>query len=206
YWFCLANAVLLTLASVFVARLDRGSAEWRTYVAIVPSGFGIAAVLTCTLIAAINDVQRKDVDVMTGMTYLFRSNAQVLGVALSGVLLQSVLKTELRARITNRPDAEAIIAQIRHQASIVPHLRDPELREAAVESYRVALRTIFNAVTVVGARVVVFVAIIRDVELPDYERAKAGGDGDGDGDGGGDGDGDGQRSGRDADDARTQSR
>ncbi|KAL9934257.1 hypothetical protein V8E36_006713 [Tilletia maclaganii] len=72
YWFCLANAVLLTLASVFVARLDRGSAEWRTYVAILPSGFGIAAVLTCTLIAAINDVQRKDVNVMTGMTYLFR--------------------------------------------------------------------------------------------------------------------------------------
>ncbi|CAD6900194.1 unnamed protein product [Tilletia controversa] len=170
YWFNLCNAVLMTVASVCISNLDQSSPTWWTYVAIVPSGFGLAAVLTCTLIAAMNDVEYKDTAVMTGMTYLFRSNAQVLGVALSGVLLQTILKEQLRQRITG-PDAESIISQIRHQASIVPTL-PPETRQAAVESYRVALRTVFHATTAVGVLVILFCAMIRNVELPDYEKAK----------------------------------
>ncbi|KAE8265518.1 hypothetical protein A4X09_0g6625 [Tilletia walkeri] len=168
YWFNLVNAVLLTVASVCISGFDVDTPKWWTYVAIVPSGFGIAAVLTCTLIAAMNTVERKDIAVMTGMTYLFRSNAQVLGVALSGVLLQTILKEQLRQRITG-PNADQIISQIRHQASIVPSL-SPELRQAAVESYRVALRSVFMGTTVVGLFVIFFCAIIRDEELPDYEK------------------------------------
>ncbi|KAK0524252.1 hypothetical protein OC842_005894 [Tilletia horrida] len=169
YWFNLANAVIMTVASVLVANLDAESADWWTYVAIVPSGFGVAAVLTCTLIAAINGVERKDIAVMTGLTYLFRSNGQVLGVAFSGVLLQAILKTQLRQRITG-PDAEQIIAQIRHQASIVPTL-EPELQRAAVEAYRIALRGVFLCMTVMGVLVVGFCALVRDEELPDFEVA-----------------------------------
>ncbi|KAK0568943.1 hypothetical protein OC861_001470 [Tilletia horrida] len=169
YWLNLSNAIVMTLASLAVLNLSEKTPTWWTYAAIFPNGFGVAAVLTCTLIAAINDVQYKDVAVMTGMTYLFRSNAQVLGVALSGVLLQTVLKEQLRDRITG-PGAEEIISKIRHQASIVPTL-SPELQRAAIESYRVALRAVFLCTTITGVLVIVFCAIIGDVPLPEHAKA-----------------------------------
>jgi hypothetical protein len=52
----------------------------------------------------IANVDREDIAVATGITYLFRTTGQVLGVTLSGALLQSILTKQLRKRITG-PDA-----------------------------------------------------------------------------------------------------
>lgn len=46
------------------------------------------------------------------VSYLFRTTGQVIGVALSGALLQSVLLRSLRARITG-PGADELIRSIR---------------------------------------------------------------------------------------------
>lgn len=46
------------------------------------------------------------------MSYLFRTTGQVLGVSLSGALIQAVLLRGLRANITG-PDAEEIIQRVR---------------------------------------------------------------------------------------------
>ena len=48
----------------------------------------------------IANVAREDVAVATGIMFLFRTTGQVLGVSLSGALLQTVLTTQLRKRIT----------------------------------------------------------------------------------------------------------
>ena len=48
----------------------------------------------------IANVGREDVAVATGFMFLFRSTGQVLGVSLSGALLQAVLTNKLRKRIT----------------------------------------------------------------------------------------------------------
>ena len=50
------------------------------------------------------NVAKGDVAVATGMIYLFRTTGQVLGVSLSGALLQAILTKQLRKRITG-PDA-----------------------------------------------------------------------------------------------------
>ena len=50
--------------------------------------------------AIISNVTKEDMAVATGITYLFRTTGQVLGVSLSGALLQTVLTTQLRKRIT----------------------------------------------------------------------------------------------------------
>lgn len=49
-------------------------------------------------------VTKGDLAVATGITYLFRTTGQVLGVSLSGTVLQAVLLQKLRERITG-PDA-----------------------------------------------------------------------------------------------------
>ena len=46
------------------------------------------------------------------VTYLFRTTGQVIGVSISGAVLQSVLLRSLRAKITG-PDAEDIIEAVR---------------------------------------------------------------------------------------------
>jgi len=54
--------------------------------------------------AMIANVAREDIAVATGITYLFRTTGQVLGVSLSGALLQAILTKQLRKRITG-PEA-----------------------------------------------------------------------------------------------------
>jgi hypothetical protein len=48
----------------------------------------------------IANVSKEDLAVATGITYLYRTTGQVLGVSLSGALLQAVLTNKLRKRIT----------------------------------------------------------------------------------------------------------
>ena len=48
----------------------------------------------------IANVAREDVAVATGVLFLFRTTGQVLGVSLSGAILQAVLTKQLQKRIT----------------------------------------------------------------------------------------------------------
>lgn len=52
-------------------------------------------------------VTKADIAVATGITYLFRTTGQVLGVSLSGTVLQAVLLKKLRERITH-PGADEV--------------------------------------------------------------------------------------------------
>lgn len=62
--------------------------------------------MTSVLIALIASVDRKDMATATGLSYLFRYCGQVVGVAISSSLLQSVLTSELKSRITGEGAAE----------------------------------------------------------------------------------------------------
>jgi len=97
--------------------------------------------ITSTLIAMIANVAREDIAVATGITYLFRTTGQVLGVSLSGALLQAILTRQLRKRITG-PDSFEIIERIRHSTTIIPGLPTHQ-RVAAVNSYGDALKAVF---------------------------------------------------------------
>jgi len=70
-----------------------------------------------------------------------KTTGQVLGVSLSGAILQAVLLQKLRERISG-PDATQIIHAIQHTTQIIPTL-EPHLRKAAVDSYADALRVVF---------------------------------------------------------------
>lgn len=77
----------------------------------------------------------------TGISYLFRYCGQVFGVGLSGGVLQAILATQLKKRITG-PGAEELIDKIRKVSTIIPSL-EPEIRQKAIDSYKVALRWVF---------------------------------------------------------------
>jgi len=137
----LVSAALAILASILVALWDDKTSVLDLWLDIAPQGFSIGSFANSTVIALIASVSTEDIAVATGIMYLFRTTGQVLGVSLSGILLQGVLVDQLRKRITG-PGSSDIINEIRHSISVIPELAPP-LRNAAVESYATALRVVF---------------------------------------------------------------
>jgi len=128
-------------ASLLASCWTENSSTFHLWIDLIPQGFGMASFITTTLIAMIANVYKEDTAVAIGITYLFRTTGQVLGVSLSGAILQAVLLRKLRERIQG-PDAARIIYTIQHSAQIIPKL-EPALRKAAVDSYADALRVVF---------------------------------------------------------------
>jgi len=151
YTLTLVSAFMGILASVLASCWNDNTSDFHLWIDLIPQGFGVASFITSTLIAMIAGVYKEDMSVAIGITYLFRTTGQVLGVSLSGALLQAVLLQKLRQRIQG-PDAAEIIYTIRHSAQIIPTL-EPHLRKAAVDAYADALRVVFicqAAINVLG--------------------------------------------------------
>ncbi|KAJ7086722.1 major facilitator superfamily domain-containing protein [Mycena epipterygia] len=144
YTLTLAAAVSSITANVLVIFWNDNTSAWHLWLDIVPQGFGMASFITSTLIAMIAGVTKEDMPVATGITYLFRTTGQVLGVSLSGAILQAVLLQKLRERIQGPGSAEVGFPPITipHSATSIPDL-DPRWRTAAVDSYADALRVVF---------------------------------------------------------------
>jgi len=164
YTLTLVSAALAVYSSVQIAMWHENSSQWHLWVDIVPQGFGMASLITSTLIAVIACVAKTDVAVATGITYLFRTTGQVLGVSLSGTLLQTILLSKLRQRI-HGPNAEEYIARIRRSTDVVKSL-DPMLRKAAIESYADALRVVFICQLILNILALIACTAIQENPLP----------------------------------------
>ncbi|THH09058.1 hypothetical protein EW145_g2271 [Phellinidium pouzarii] len=141
YFLTIASVAAATTATISICFWGDNTSTWHLWLDIVPQGFGMASLITTTLIAMIASVTKEDLAVATGITYLFRTTGQVIGVSLSGAVLQTVLLNTLREKITG-PGAERIIEAVRHSTSIIPTL-EPSLQKAAVDSYARALSVVF---------------------------------------------------------------
>ncbi|KAF7313663.1 hypothetical protein HMN09_00522900 [Mycena chlorophos] len=159
YALTVAAAASSLFANVLVAFWNGGTAPFHLWADLIPQALGMAAFITSTLIAMIAGVTREDMPVATGITYLFRTTGQVLGVSLSGAVVQSVLVEKLRQRIHDPHSAEIIyeirrVASLgsaalwsktefyRHSAASISTL-PAKWRAIAVESYGDALRAVF---------------------------------------------------------------
>ncbi|CAA7259524.1 unnamed protein product [Cyclocybe aegerita] len=141
YNLTVVSSVMTVLASILASRWSEGTPAFYLWADLIPQGFGMASFITTTLIAMIAGVYKEDMAVATGITYLFRTTGQVLGVSLGGTILQAVLLRKLRSRIQGEGSTD-LIYRIQHSTQIIPTL-EPHLRKAAVDSYADALRVVF---------------------------------------------------------------
>ncbi|GAA6032612.1 hypothetical protein JCM8097_004838 [Rhodosporidiobolus ruineniae] len=164
YWLIVVTSAFPIMALTSFVFLREDSGWFQSWLSILPSGFGFASVITAGLIALIASVDRSEMATATGLTYLFRYVGQVVGVASSASLLQTVLTAQLNRRITG-PGAKEIIDQIRHVATSIPSL-PPALQVAARTSYATALCAVF--VLNLAVAVVCFLTTlpIREYPLP----------------------------------------
>ncbi|KAF7359047.1 MFS general substrate transporter [Mycena sanguinolenta] len=139
YWNFQAIASLgLLVANLILASWNPDTPEWVLYITLAPSGFAFASVLTTTLLALIASVPRDDIPLATGISYLFRTMGQVLGVSLSATLTQTLLARNLRARIAD----EDTVAKILDSTAYI-HTLPADLQVKATTSWALALRTVF---------------------------------------------------------------
>ena len=162
-----ALMMLMPLSFLLLIGREETTPDWCFYLLVLPTGLGGASVLTTTLVALINSVSRVDIAVATSMSYLFRNTGQILGVSLSGMLLQSVLKQQLRETITG-PDAEEIINRIRHETSYIP-LLPPETQAEAIQAYANALRYVYGLVLAMSVLMCLSNLLLEPKILPGFE-------------------------------------
>ncbi|CEL57819.1 Multidrug resistance protein fnx1 OS=Schizosaccharomyces pombe (strain 972 / ATCC 24843) GN=fnx1 PE=2 SV=2 [Rhizoctonia solani AG-1 IB] len=105
YWLTIVSATGALLSAILISFWNKSTHHLHLWLDIMFGGFGMSSLVTSTLIALIASVDKKDYAVATGISYLFRTTGQVLGVSLSGALVQAVLVSSLRKGIQG-PDAE----------------------------------------------------------------------------------------------------
>jgi len=141
FYLNLFGAFLTIISSAMFAAWSSQTSDFHLWFDIIPSGFGNSSLLTSMLIALIASVDRADVAVATGISYLFRTTGQVLGVSLSSAVVQGLLNKFLHEKITG-PGSRELIERIRHSTTVIPTL-DPATQRAAVDSYAEALKVVF---------------------------------------------------------------
>ncbi|KAJ3729030.1 major facilitator superfamily domain-containing protein [Lentinula guzmanii] len=140
YRLTLCSGLMCIAASVSIVFWNEHTSPFHLWIDIVPQGFGMASLITTTLIAMIAGVLKEDMAVATGITYLFRTTGQVLGVSISGAIFQAALLQKLRLRIQGPGSAE--VHTCRHSTNIISTL-DPFQKAAAIKSYTDALQIVF---------------------------------------------------------------
>ncbi|KZS92271.1 MFS general substrate transporter [Sistotremastrum niveocremeum HHB9708] len=165
YWWCIVGAASFSfISNAMIASWNENTSQLHLWFDIVPNGMANSALGTATLIAMIASVSREDSAVVTGISFTFRTVGQVLGVSLSGAVVQGVLVHELKSKITG-PGSAAIIEQIRHSTSSIRYL-EPVYRKAAIDSYTKALRVVFICQAVVSFLLLLSTLPIEEFPLP----------------------------------------
>ncbi|KAJ7917327.1 MFS general substrate transporter [Mycena leptocephala] len=106
-----------------------------------------------------------EIPLATGLSYLFRTTGEVLGVSLSAALTQTLLVRELRMRIVS-DGADEIIAKILASTEYI-HTLPTMLQEKAAASWMCALHTVFQCQMAVAICVFFSVLPIEELPLPD---------------------------------------
>ncbi|KAF8308602.1 vacuolar amino acid permease [Clavulina sp. PMI_390] len=163
YWLLIAaSSSSLLLSCLLFAGWNDDTTAFELWFDIVPFGFGISSFFTSSLIGLISSVSQQEVAVITGICYLFRTTGQVIGVGLSGALGQSILRAQLSTKI-HTPDAAEVIDKIRHSTDIIRTL-EPEIQQAAVASWKVALRAVF----ILNAAFA-FITLLASIPMEEFE-------------------------------------
>ncbi|WVQ71739.1 hypothetical protein IAR50_001280 [Cryptococcus sp. DSM 104548] len=170
WWLGVGCGLCIVGTSIGMLFWHKDSPEWLTWVAQAPGGFGYAGVLTTSLVALMTHVQRAgkgETAVATSMTYLFRTVGQVLGVAISSAIVQSVVQRDLLKTITG-PDAAQIIYLIRHSTSSI-HTLPPHYQLPAIEAYDHALGFVWVFNLVLSVFTVLALMLVEEEEMPDRQ-------------------------------------
>ncbi|EIW67182.1 hypothetical protein TREMEDRAFT_64422 [Tremella mesenterica DSM 1558] len=138
------------LGVVLLWRIDTGFIRLSIEMAVGASGVG--AVMTSLLTSLVACVDPAEMSMAMSALYLFRALGQVLGVAVSAAIQQSILLSSLTTRLSGIPSGEGmkLIHEIIEQpTSVIPHLNEWTAIQAR-QAYLESIEGVFGIVVLAG--------------------------------------------------------
>lgn len=157
-YLALGICVLISFVAgtAFISTLDANSPSWVPFPAFILTGAGYGGMLTVTLLACIAAVDHSQQAVITSATYAFRSVGATLGITISSVVFQNILKVRLWDRFGLEPGAAKEIKSIRDDLNELKHL-PAGWREGVITSFMEAFRGVW--LTTLGLAIVGLVCV-----------------------------------------------
>ncbi|KZP00928.1 MFS general substrate transporter [Calocera viscosa TUFC12733] len=174
--------ILQFVPCFLLSTFGAGTWEGLTWVVLMPQRFGSSGFSGTIFIAILSTIKRTEIAQITSMRFLSQSLGNLIGMALSSAVQQSVLSTELTRRISGS-DAQMVISEVRRNATAILDL-SPALRAASILSYTASLRAVFllNGGLAIGAASLVWfvkeIPLTDRAEMEDAEYKLAAGDDD----------------------------
>lgn len=139
YYLTVGGYTLQLVGTILIPIVPQVS--WMS-VGILIAGLGLGISVTASLIAIIATAGSKDQAVATAVSYLFRSLGTVVGVGVASMMVQEVLRKELRRRLEGQGDVEEIVSGVKRSLEFISEL--PEgTREIVKVCYGVAVKHAF---------------------------------------------------------------
>ncbi|KAE9396444.1 MFS general substrate transporter [Gymnopus androsaceus JB14] len=130
YWLTVLEYLLLVVGSITII----SSAGVLVHSKIALS---IGGGITTSLISLISNAGQKDQAIATAVSYLFRSLGSVVGLSISSTILQDVLRSMLRHRLT-RHDIDEIVRRVRESLDYLNGL-EPATKAIVLGAYEDAI-------------------------------------------------------------------
>ncbi|KZT61902.1 MFS general substrate transporter [Calocera cornea HHB12733] len=164
YWYLIVGlCILMGAPCFFLALIGRGTWEMFTWVVLVPNAFGGSGYSGSTFIAMLSAVRRADIAPVTSIAFMFRACGQVIGMAVSSAIQQSVLERELSSKIQGL-DAAAIVAEVRRNATSILDLPLSQ-RDESIASYATSLHAVFLANGMLALLALVLLLFMKEYPL-----------------------------------------
>jgi MFS family permease len=152
------GSLLIVLFSGFITNSTVG-----IITGLVFCGLGGGAGVTTTLIALIANADPKDQAIATACSYLFRSLGSVIGLSISSTVVQQLLRTQLREKLSG-DQADIIVDRVRQSLEYIKEL-DPATRELVELCYQKATNAAFGLTTVLICGALVSSFYIKEKKL-----------------------------------------
>ncbi|KAJ4468864.1 MFS general substrate transporter [Lentinula aciculospora] len=140
YWLTVLEYMLLVGGSITI--VSSAGIVINSVIAIsiglVVSGLGNGGGITSSLISLISNGGQKDQAIATAVSYLFRSLGSVVGLSIGSTILQDVLRSVLRQRLTGQ-DINEIVRRVRESLDYLNEL-DHATRTIVLGAYEVAIQ------------------------------------------------------------------
>lgn len=151
YWLTVGSICISILGAITIFLFSGLVLDfsWGMVIGLGMVMFGGGSAITTTLINVIANADPKDQAIATACTYLFRSLGSVVGVSWAATVVQQSLRTQLRAKLDSKGDADEIVKRVRQSLTFIGTLK-PHTRLIVTKCYQKATNTAFGvSITVI---------------------------------------------------------
>ncbi|KAF7910550.1 hypothetical protein BELL_0078g00150 [Botrytis elliptica] len=152
---------LYVIGTIGLVAMNRSLPNWVYVLLLIPSSMGQGFQMPGSFMSVLAVSEQGEQAVVTTTLVLWRSMGQVLGVAVSSLIVQNSLVGFLNANVVG-PDKEKVIEAVRSSVQAVAGL-EPHYRDQVIDSYAEALKAAYVFALVVS---ILSFAITIGIKLP----------------------------------------